>query len=69
MIFDKISFPLKKLLQETTTQQKISQETNFTAAANSVRTDENDSGTSIQGTPSGSKKLSLNRVSLFQAAR
>ena len=55
MIFDKISFPLNKLLQETTTQQKISQETNFTATANSVRTDENDSGTSIQGTPSGSK--------------
>ena len=55
MIFDQISFPLKKLLQETTTQQKISQETNFTATANSVRTDENDSETSIQGTPSGSK--------------
>ena len=36
MIFDKISFPPKKLLQETTTRQKISKETNLTATANSV---------------------------------
>ena len=55
MIFDKISFPPKKLLQETTTWQNISQETKIWQPLQIVWTDENDSGNSIQRTPSGPK--------------
>ena len=55
MIFDKTSFPTKKLLQKSTTWQKISQETKIWQPLQIVWTDKNDSGTSIKGTPLGPK--------------